>query len=129
MRMKILLSSMLLIFFTQLSFAQKIDARLLNNYSESFLEELIQKDILEYNLLVHAIDNACYVAQAPSSKSTELTKTISWTDESNPTFLDLNRDYGIVLENFNQYILIAGTEKMVVVKSKIVLENELKTKK
>jgi hypothetical protein len=101
----------------------------LNNYSETFLEELIQKDIQEYNLLVHAIDNACYIAQAPASKSSELTKTISWTDDTIPSFLDLNRNYGIVLENFNQYILIEGTKNMVVVKSKIVLDNELKTKK
>ncbi len=106
-----------------------MDSRLLNNYSESFLAELIQNDIQEYNLLVHAIDNACYVAQAPASKSAEFTRTISWTNASIPAFLDLNRDYGIVLENFNQYILIEGTEKMVVVKSKIVLENELQTKK
>ncbi len=127
--MKFLFSSFLLLFFIQHSFAQKLDSRLLGNYSESFLLELIQNDIQEYNLLVHAIDNACYVSQAPSAKSSELTKTITWTYESNPTFLDLNRDYGIVLENFNQYILISGTEKMVVVKSKIVLENELKTKK
>jgi hypothetical protein len=127
--MKFLLSSLLLLSFIQFSSAQKIDSRLLNNYSETFLEELIQKDIQEYNLLVHAIDNACYVAQAPASKSSELTKTISWTDDTIPSFLDLNRDYGIVLENFNQYILIEGTKNMVVVKSKIVLDNELKTKK
>ena len=79
--------------------------------------------------MVYAIDNACYVTKAPLSKSSELNSTIYWSSESIPTFLDLQRAYGIVLENFNQYILLEGTEKMVVVKSKIVLENEIQNKK
>lgn len=127
--MKILITSFFLLSFIQFSSAQKIDGRLLNNFTESFLEELINTNIQDYNLLVYAIDNGCYVAEAPSTKSSEYSGTISWANEAIPTFLDLNRDFGIVLENFNQYLLIDGTDKMVVVKSKIVLENEIKTKK
>ncbi len=127
--MKILITSFLLLSFFQVSYAQKIDSRLLNNYSEVYLSELISNETQEYNLLVYAIDNACYLTQAPASKSSEFTKSISWTLDSIPAFLDLNLKYGIVLENFNQYIQLEGTDKMLVVKSRIVLENELKTKK
>jgi hypothetical protein len=127
--MKNLFISFLLLSFFQVSYSQKIDSRLLKNYSEAYLSELIANDTQEYNLLVYAIDNACYLTQAPASKSSEFTKTIAWTLDSTPTFLDLNLQYGIVLENFNQYIQLEGTDKMLVVKSRIVLENELNTKK
>jgi hypothetical protein len=127
--MKNLFISFLLLSFFQVSYSQKIDSRLLKNYSEAYLSELIASDTHEYNLLVYAIDNACYLTQVPASKSSEFTKTIAWTLDSIPAFLDLNLQYGIVLENFNQYIQLDGTDKMLVVKSRIVLENELNTNK
>ena len=127
--MKNLLISFFLLSFFQVTYSQNIDSRLLKNYSEAYLSELIANDSQEYNLLVYAIDNACYLTQVPGSKSSEFTKTIAWTLDSTPSFLDLNLKYGIVLENFNQYIQLEGTDQMLVVKSRIVLKNELNTKK
>jgi hypothetical protein len=127
--MKILFATLFYVSFGQFAFCQKIDTRLLENYSESYLIALQNENVKDYNLLVYAIDNACYTAQAPTGKSSDISQKIIWSVNEDPNFLDVNREFGIVLENFNQYILMEGTDKMLVVKSKFVLENELTNKK
>ncbi len=127
--MKILFVTLIFVSFGHFAFSQKIDTRLLGNYSEAYLIDLQNENLKEYNLLVYAIDNACYTTNAPTGKSADISKTILWTESKSPNFLDLNKGFGIELENFNQYILLEGTGKMLVVKSKIVLENELTNKK
>jgi hypothetical protein len=85
--------------------------------------------VKEYNLLNHALENGTYVTKAPEGKPEGFTQSINWSLPGYPTLLELADQFGIKLENFNQYIRINGTDKMVVVKSRIVLENELSNKK
>jgi hypothetical protein len=126
--MKFLLTSIIFLSFSLNVFSQKIDNRLLGNYSEGYLIDLQNKNIKEYNLLVYAIDNACYTTSSPNVKSAEITNTILWNMSDDLSFLNLNKEFGIQLENFNQYIVLEGTGKMLVVKSKFVLENEMTNK-
>lgn len=77
----------------------------------------------ELNLLNYALENAVYITEIPSKNAIEL-KTISV-----PLTILKFTDTGLKIENQNQYFRIEGTDKMMVVKSNYVLQNELKTKK
>jgi hypothetical protein len=111
------------------SLAQTKDEKIARLYSVEQLSYLKVNDLKEYNLLSHALENGTYVTKAPEGKTEGFTQSINWSLSEKPSLLELSDQYGIKLENFNQYIRINGTDKMVVVKSRIVLENELSTKK
>ncbi len=111
------------------SLAQTKDEKIARLYSVEQLSYLKVNDLKEYNLLSHALENGTYVTKAPEGKTEGFTQTINWTLSKQPTLLELTEQFGIKIENFNQYIRINGTDKMVVVKSRYVLENELSTKK
>lgn len=111
------------------SLAQNRDDKMSSLYSAEKLSLLKANDLKEYNLLSHALENGTYVTKAPEGKTEGFTQSINWSLSEQPTFLELSDQFGIKLENFNQYIRINGTDKMVVVKSRYVLENELLNKK
>lgn len=108
---------------TQL-FAQDADPRLSSRYSKEELLQMMEKDPQQYKLLVYACDHACYITDLPNGKSSELSGTLN-VDLSKPLdFIAL----GLEIKNVNQYFRINGTDKMLVVKSEWVLNNELSTR-
>jgi len=102
-------------------FAQDIDERLLSRYSQEELQTMIESDVDQYNLLKYALDNALYVANYDSAKGGDFAQ-ISVDTESLPTFLDLN----LHITDQNQYYKIEGEDKLLVVKSAVVLKYEMK---
>jgi hypothetical protein len=104
-------------------FAQEIDDRLLSKYSQEELQTMIETDSEQYQLLNYALDNALYVANYYSSKEGSFETIL--VDASNlPTFIELNLE----ITDRNQYFKISGVEKLLVVKSAIVLNHEMKKK-
>ena len=127
--MKLYTITLCFFFLSSYSFGQTGAEKKEGIYSAGRLSYLKSTDLKEYNFLTHALENATYVTKAPEGKAEGFTQSINWTLSKQPTLLELTEQFGIKLENFNQYIRINGTDKMVVVKSRIVLENELSTKK
>lgn len=111
------------IFFGNLAYSQNVDERLLERYSQKELQEIKEHKSNEYNLLVYALENGLYTADAPTEKSIELGSIEITSKEYD--FISL----GLELKDVNQYFLVKGTNKMLVLKSTYVLENELKNKK
>ncbi len=114
----------LFLFSSIFSFSQEKESnlQLLKLYSESELNEMIQKSPEKYKALVYGLENATYITDFPKGKEVE--KSISLpSGEFN--YIDL----GLKIKNTNQYFKVTGTNKILVVKSFYVLENEIKTKK
>lgn len=118
-----------LIGLNSISLAQNKQEQLAQLYTQDELTNLKTNDPKEFRLISYALENGCYVAKAPQGKSEGFTKSINWSQPSEPKFFDLKKTYNVNLENFNQYIRINGSDKMVVVKSRFVLENELSNQK
>ena len=97
---------------------------LLKVYSEIELTLIQENEPLKYDLLVYAIDHAVYVIDFPKGKDVSIPNTISLPN-TNSSFLDLN----LKIKDENQYFLIKGSDKVLVIKSFFVLKNEIKTKK
>lgn len=116
----------ILVFFLFLSSVawsqQKIDKRLLSGYSESELKALETTNPEELSLITYALDNGMYIGNYSAEKEGAY-KEID-RPEINQTYMDLNFQ---ILDR-NQYFKIKGEEKVLVVKSKGVLMNELKNK-
>ena len=108
--------------FGALSFSQTIDDRLLEKYSESELNEMIENSPSEYALLDYALDNAIYYSEGVNPKAESL-PTIDLPEEG-ATFIDLNLE----ITNSNQYFKINGEDKLLVVKSQWVLNHEMENK-
>ena len=121
---KLLLSSLFLI-SASIVFSQKINERVYSSYSEDELATTISEQPEMVGILNYAIDHACYITNATSVKSTDGFETITWNSESVPSFVDLRKK----IEKQNQYFLISGTNKMLVIKSEWVLKNELENQK
>jgi len=100
-------------------FSQKYNVDLEKSYSKSELKKMNPDDLI---LLEYALVNGVYVTALPSKVSPEI-KELNVTSE-----IKKFTDAGIRIENQNQYYKIVGTDKMLVVKSKYVLQNELKNK-
>ena len=105
------------------AFAQEIDDRLLSKYSERELKKMIETDSDQYNLLDYALDNALYVANYDSSKGGNF-ETILVDANDLPTFIEL----GLEITDRNQYFRISGEDKLLVVKSAVILNYEMKKK-
>ena len=104
-------------------FAQEIDDRLLYKYSQEELQTMIDTDSDQYDMLEYALDNAIYIANYDSAKGGNF-ETISVDLNALPTFIEL----GLEVTDRNQYFKIAGEEKLLVVKSAVVLNYEMKKK-
>ena len=103
--------------------AQEIDNRLLYKYSQNELQTMIDTDTDQYEFLEYALDNAIYVANYDCSKGGNFT-SISVDVDAIPSFIEL----GIDISDRNQYFKIEGEEKLLVVKSAVVLKYEMKKK-
>jgi hypothetical protein len=103
-------------------YSQKYDQRLLKSYTVEELSVINSEDPSKINMLNYALDNACYITQAPSGKTIDDLQSIQLKNSGkNICFAEL----GLKILNQNQYLLIQGTDKMLVVKSEFVLKNEL----
>ena len=100
-------------------FSQKYNVDLEKSYSKSELKKMSSDDLI---LLDYALTNGIYVTALPSKESSEI-KELNVTSE-----IKKFTDIGLRIENQNQYFNIVGTDKMLVMKSKYVLQNELKNK-
>jgi hypothetical protein len=100
-------------------FSQKYSLDLEKSYSKTELKKMNSDDLV---LLEYALTNGFYITTLPSKESADI-KKLNVTSEIKK-FTDL----GLRIENQNQYFNIVGTDKMLVVKSKFVLRNELKNK-
>jgi len=120
---KLILLFLFFTFFSSISFSQMVDQRLEKKYSKKEINQMIKDDPGQYQFLVYALDNACYTIDQPKDLS-------EFTEIS----LDLKRplnflDFGLEIKDQNQYFIIKGTNKLLVVKSNWVINHELKTKK
>ena len=77
----------------------------------------------DLSLLNYALNHAVYTTLLPN-KNAEQLKTL----KVSPSIVRFT-DAALRIENQNQYFIIEGTDKMLVIKSKYVLQNELKNKK
>lgn len=114
------------LFFSCYSFSQKVDETLSKKYTSEEMKTLKKVDSKKYELINYSLNNACYVIDMPSGKSTSEFKVVSVPNMSKLNYQDLGLS---IIENENQYFLIQGTTKMLVVKSSIVLNQEFSSKK
>jgi hypothetical protein len=103
--------------------AQKADLRLLQSYSQKEIDEISAIDTETIRMLNYALDNACYIIDAPVGKQAVTGSSIVISDIGQPVCF---AEHGLRIEDSNQYIPVSGTSKMLVVKSTYVLKNELK---
>lgn len=96
--------------------AQDFDTRLLKVYSK---EELTKSAPEELKLLNYAIEHAIVISEFPNAKSEQINQEISFLEGQ--TFLDL----GLKISNSNQYYKVKQSGKLLIVKSRSWLENEL----
>ena len=108
------------------TFSQEIDLRLLNRYSQDELIEMKNNNINEYEFLIYALDHSIYTTIMSDEKYNGLDiKSIDITNKDlNFIALDIQ-----ILDNTNQYYKIVGDNKLLVVKSRYVLNQEIKQKK
>lgn len=116
--MKLLLSAAFLTLSIGFVSAQNYDSRLLKKFSQSELTAMEQNDPKSLHRYEYALDHAIYVTDLPQGKDAELPSIALQGDNQN--FADL----GLDIINTNQYFKIEGTDKMLVVKSIWVLDNE-----
>ena len=122
---KLVLPFLFFTFFSNISFSQMVDQRLEKKYSNKEINQMIKDDPGQYQFLVYALDNACYTIDQPKDKDLSEFTEISLDVKSPLNFLDL----GLEIKDQNQYFIIKGTNKLLVVKSNWVINHELKTKK
>ena len=121
--MKLLSNLIFFLLLSSITWSQeKIDKRLLIKYSVLELKSMEEKSSNELKIITYALDNGMYVANYSAEKG----ETFPEVDrpKKNQTYIDLNYE---ILE-LNQYFKIKGEDKLLVVKSKGVLMDELKIK-
>ena len=117
--MKLLATLTFFLFLMGSAFSQKMDQRLLERYSQTELETMMSSDRAEYDLLAYALDNGVYYAQAEEKKLAGL-ETIE-ISKGNLTYISL----GLEILDQNQYFRINGDDRVLVVKSRWVLNHEM----
>ncbi len=119
--MKLLSSLLFIIFLSNVSWSQqKMDKRLLTKYSVSQLSAIELNNPNDLLIMTYALDKGMYIANYASEKGDVFVEIDA--PKKNQTYIDLNLE---ILE-MNQYFKIKGQDKLLVVKSKGVLMNELK---
>lgn len=93
---------------------------LLKVYSSDKLSQIKKESPADYRMLIYAVDHAVYKANY-EGKEGDSFKTITLEGEDLPSFTELNLE---ILDQ-NQYFKINGENKLLVVKSKWVLNHEL----
>ena len=122
----------LLAFSTKSIYCQNYNQELLKSYSKKELKEITKNTPNEIKLLNYAIDNACYVIEKPLADKTKAkggVQHITFPVYSGKLNVDLDKikftDLGLKIKDENIYIILSDYNKMLVVKSKWVLQNEL----
>jgi hypothetical protein len=113
------------LFISSYSFSQKVDETLSKKYSSEEMKTLKKVDSKKYELINFSLQNACYVIDSPVGKDVSGFNVISIPDLNKLNFQDLGLS---IIENQNQYFLIQGTNKLLVVKSTWVLNYEISKK-
>lgn len=104
------------------AFAQNYDQRLLSSYDAASLNQIEKEDPHTLKLLTYALDNGMYVTENGNGKGMQLTEIE--VPASATSFADLN----LHITDQNQYFKVKGEDKILVVKSFWVLNNELENK-
>lgn len=106
------------------SFAQSYNQQLLKVYQVEKLNAIQENNPEKILDLNYAVENACYFTQI-SGKSLDGISSITLSNTNKaPKFTDL----GLKITNSNQYFKITGSDKILVIKSEIVINNERKNK-
>ncbi len=104
--------------------AQKNDPRLLSAYSSDELTQIQQEKPEFLNILNYALDNACYFTETGDKDNGGL----EIIEISNTTTVPCFAELGLKITSQNQYFRVKGSDKILVVKSEIVLSHEMKKK-
>tara|TARA_Y100000589_G_scaffold331882_2_gene387630 strand:+ start:9685 stop:10077 length:393 start_codon:yes stop_codon:yes gene_type:complete len=128
---KIILSSLLIISFgfslmAQNASTEQLDKALEVKFSEKQIEQLTKDNPKELDYLRYCVYNAYYITDLPKEKlqtSPERIKKIKLNDLENINFFTLDIT---ILDNDYQYFEIEGSDKLLVVKSRKHIENEIK---
>ena len=122
----------LLAFSSKSIYCQNYNQELLKSYSKKELKDIIKNNPNEMELLNYAIDNACYVVEKPLAdkrKTKGDVQHITFPIYDGKLNVDLDKikftDLGFKIKDENIYIILSDYNKMLVVKSKWVLQNEL----
>ena len=102
--------------------AQNYDQRLLSSYDAASLNQFEKEDPQTLKLLTYALDNGMYITENGHVKGMQLTE-IELPENAN-SFVDLN----LRITDQNQYFKVKGEDKILVVKSFWVLNNEIENK-
>lgn len=105
----------------QASAQQDVEQELLQSYTKSELNSIKKDQPERYRVLVHGVKNALEIVDFPKGKESKTDGTID-LPSGDYNFCDL----GLKIKESNQYFKIHGTNKLLVVKSFYLLENELK---
>lgn len=124
--MKIILTSFMLL-LSIVSFAQTSDSRtkLLKGYSDEELVKLETADKDMYAILNFSIEKGYSFGLVPSKKGI-VARTIKLSDAQMNNFNYL--EHGIKITTENQYFLIAGTDKMLIIQGSLPIAYQLKLK-
>ena len=104
------------------------DDQLLERYSKQELNILKTENPTEYEFAKYCINNAYYIAATSPEKAANSKNgygKIKIKDLSNINFFELNID---IEETEHQVFIIKGTSKIIIVKSRTHILNELKNK-
>lgn len=100
------------------------DQRLLEVYPAEKLDFLIKNNPIEIALLNHRLQNGFLIIEANSSEITKISGQVVISDLNNFNFLALKL---IPLNSDRTYYSIAGTDKVLMVKSDAEVSREFKT--
>jgi hypothetical protein len=103
-------------------FSQDLDKRLLTKYTSSELTTMMEVNPEKYAMLDYALDNAIYFSEIPNEKNQNF-ETIQLSNDS-ATFIEL----GLEIKDQNQYFKVVGENRLLVVKSMLVLNYEMNKK-
>ena len=122
----------LLAFSSKSIYCQNYNQELLKSYSKKELKEITKNTPNKIELLNYAIDNACYVVEKPIAdkrKAKGDVQHITFPIYNEKLNVDLDKikftDLGLKIGDENIYLILTHYNKMLVVKSKWVLQNEL----
>lgn len=118
--MKLLFPLCLTLFLSGSLFSQEIDGRLLKRYTSSELAEMKASNPANYSMLIYALDNALYLADMPEGKDFSA-DVIEVDIENLPSYIEL----GLEIKKENQYFMVAGQNKLLIMKSEWVLNHEM----
>ncbi len=117
--MKIFYLAIFATFFPMGIYAQRADARLLNYMTDEEIAEISKENPKELQLISYALDHGLYVANYEPGKGP--LPVIEVDADKLPNYLDL----GLAIADQNQYFRISGRNKVLVMKSRWVLNYEL----